>query len=417
MNKWEKVIFHIDINHCYAQIEEMKCPSLRNVPMAVGGNEKDRHGIILAKNDIAKTYHIKTGESLREAYSKCADLLVIPPHFDEYMYYTEMVKDIYREYTDQVESFGLDEAWIDYTASQNLFGDPIVIAKEIQERIKKEIGLTVSIGVSFNKIFAKLGSDMIKPNGFVVISKENFKEVVWPQPVGDLLYVGRSTKRKLENIGISTIGDLACFSRKYLIQTFGKIGDIIWGFANGYDVSEVAFSYAHRIPKSIGNGITAKRDLYTFEDVKLVFLVLAESVSSRLKEANLKGSVIHIALRNKNLEWLTRQKKIRIPTNITEEIMHTIKCLVLENYDFKIPLRSVSVSVSKLISDKEAIQLNIFDDETKRIKAEKIDMVMDDIRNKYGHYKIQRCVTLMDKDLTNFNPKRDHIVHPEGYFK
>lgn len=417
MKKWERVIFHIDINHCYAQMEEMKCPELKEVAMAVGGNEKDRHGIILAKNNKAKEYGIKTGESLKEAYAKCPTLLVLPPHFEEYMYYSEKVKDIYREYSDRVESFGLDEAWIDFTASQNLFGDPISVAKTIQTRIQKEIGLNVSIGVSFNKVFAKLGSDMIKPNGFVVISKENFKDIVWKQPIQDLLYVGKATKRKLMNIGIQTIGDLAMFSKSYMVRNFGKIGEMIWSFANGYDISEVLFTYANRLPKSIGNGITTKRDLYTYEDAKLVFWVLIESVSSRLKEAQLKGYVIHIGLRNKNLEWITRQKTIHMATNIAEEIMEVVSSLLLQNYDFTIPLRSISISVSHLVKDTNEVQLTLFHDEEKRQKAKQVDVVMDSIRNKYGYNKIQRCAALLDPQLTSFNPKKDHIIHPEGYFK
>ena len=183
----DRVIFHADINHCYAQIEEMKFPKLREVPMAVGGHEESRHGIILAKNDLAKKFNIKTGESLRDARRKCKDLLIIPPHYEDYIYYTEQVKEIYREYTDKVESFGLDEAWCDYSESVRLFGDGLKMASTIQKRVLEEVGLTISIGVSYNKIFAKLGSDMIKPSGLVSITRANFKEVVWPLPVGDLL--------------------------------------------------------------------------------------------------------------------------------------------------------------------------------------------------------------------------------------
>ena len=198
----KRVIVHSDINHCYAQLEEMRDPSLRNIPMAVGGSEEKRHGIILAKNDLAKTYGIKTGESLRQAKAKCPQLLIIHPDYDSYMYYTEKVKDIYRQYTDQVESFGLDEAWMDLTHSQLLFGDGIELAQKIQDEVYQKLGLTVSMGVSFNKVFAKLASDLFKHKGFALITEDNFQQMVWPLPVEELLMVGSRTKKKLNKMGI-----------------------------------------------------------------------------------------------------------------------------------------------------------------------------------------------------------------------
>ena len=281
----ERVILHSDINHCYAQIEEMRHPELRKIPMAVGGHEEARHGIILAKNDMAKAYHIKTGESLREAYAKCPQLKIIHPDYEAYMYYTEQVKDIYREYTDKVESFGLDEAWIDLTQSISLFGSGKAIAQEIQKRVWQEIGLSVSIGVSYNKIFAKLGSDMQKPMGLVEIRKDNYQTLVWPLPVEDLFYVGRATKKKLRYYGIDTIGDLANLSKGWMKDHFGKMGELIWWFANGEDISEVALSGAKEPVKSVGNAITAPRDINTFEEAKIIYYVLVESVASRMRDS------------------------------------------------------------------------------------------------------------------------------------
>lgn len=205
----KRVIVHSDINHCYAQIEEMLRPQLRNVPMAVGGSEEKRNGIILAKNDLAKAKGIRTGESLREARRKCPDLLIIHPDYDAYIYYTEKIKDIYRRYTDRVESFGLDEAWIDLTHSQRLFGDGIDLARRIQDEVFETYGITVSMGVSFNKIFAKLASDLLKHKGFVVVTEDDFKEFIWPLPAEDLLMVGSRTRKKLNEMRIFTIGDLA----------------------------------------------------------------------------------------------------------------------------------------------------------------------------------------------------------------
>ena len=261
MERW---IIHSDINHCYAQIEEMMYPELRNVPMAIGGHEEDRHGIILAKNDLAKKYHIKTGESLRDAFQKCPELLIVPPHYDDYLFYTEEVKRIYREYSDKVESFGLDEAWIDITGTEKLFHKTAMeLAEEIQRRVFKELGLTVSMGLSFNKVFAKLGSDLDKKQGLAVITRDNFKDMVFPLPVADILYIGKATSSQLNERNIYTLGDLALSSKEYIKSFLGKNGEMVWLFANGYDTLSVNSS--QQVIKSVGNGITAKHDIHTIE--------------------------------------------------------------------------------------------------------------------------------------------------------
>ncbi len=410
----ERIILHADINYCYAQIEEMRYPELKRVPMAVGGNQEKRHGVILAKNELAKKYQIKTGESLVEAKKKCPGLLVIQPDFHAYHYYTECVKNIYREYTDQVESFGMDEAWLDISSSTQLFGSGYAIAKTIQDRVLAELGLTISIGVSFNKIFAKLGSDLIKPKGLVHISKDNFKEIVWPLAVSELLYVGNATKQKLTAEGITTIGELAASDLSFLCRKLGKMGEVIWQFANGYDLSEVAFSDHKEEVKSVGNSITTIRDVTQYEEAKLVYYVLVESVASRLKDQGLKGSVISISLRDAQLNWLTRQRKIKRSTNITEEIMPVVLDLLVQHWSFLTPLRSIGVTVSQLNSDSQAEQLNLFEDETNHQKRLIVDRTMDQIRTKHGFQAIQRCCLLLDQQLTDFNPKGDHTVHPAG---
>lgn len=411
----ERVILHCDINHCYAQIEEMKFPQLRNVPMAVGGHEESRHGIILAKNLLAKKFKIKTGETLRDAKRKCPELVIVHPNYDDYLYYTEKVKDIYREYTDKVESFGLDEAWVDLSSS-SIFGSGEEVAKIIQKRVLEEIGLTISIGVSFNKVFAKLGSDLIKPSGLVVITRENYKETVWPLPVEDLFYVGKATKRKLEVMNINTIGELANTGVEVLRKRFGKMGEVLWGFANGYDLSNVTHIDYQREIKSVGNSVTAIRDIINYEDAKIVFYVLSESVASRLKESGLKGYVVSISLRNNKLEWFTRQQKRDIPTNISKEIMETTLELLKNNYDFSIPLRSIGISVSMLVLDDYPSQMSLFINEEERDKAKRIDETLDKIRNRFGHYSIHRACVLLDSKLTGFSPKEDHIIHPVSYF-
>ena len=411
----ERIILHCDINHCYAQIEEMKKPLLKDIPMAVGGHEEERHGIILAKNLHCKKYNIKTGESLREAYKKCPNLLIIPPNFDDYIYYTEQVKNIYREYSDRVESFGLDEAWVDITNSIKLYGSKEYIAETIKRRVLEEIGLTISVGVSFNKIFAKLGSDLIKPNGLVYITKQNYKEIVWPRPVNELLYVGRATEAKLKSYGIYTIGELANTPLSFLKTKLGKMGIVINHFANGYDETEVSLCSDIDSVKSVGNSITTCRDINTFDEAIQVYYVLTESVASRARDMNMVGSVISINVRNVNLQSFTRQKKIDNPTNITEEIIKTVKQLVSENITFQIPLRSIGVSLSHLQQDSGYYQMNLFDDND-YARSKILEETVDLLRNKYGFSCIKRCSLLLYKDLTTFNPKDDNIIHPVGYF-
>lgn len=412
----ERIILHSDINHCYAQIEEMKYPALRKIPMAVGGFEEKRHGIILAKNDIAKTYQIKTGESLREAYAKCPDLKIIHPNYEEYMYYTEQVKDIYREYTDKVESFGLDEAWMDVSDATAVFGDGFHIAKTIQQRVLQEIGLTISTGISFNKIFAKLGSDMIKHMGLVEITKDNYQEKVWPLPIGDLLYVGRATVRKLQDYHIETIGDLAKLPDGWMMDHFGKVGEILSCFARGEDVSEVALSSYKQPVKSVGNAITAIKDITCFEEAKLVYYVLVESVASRLRDGGLKGKVISISLRNKDLISFTRQKKITQATNLTDEIMPIVLGLLKKHYRFSMPLRTIGVSISDLEEEKGNSQLNLFVSEEERKKQRMLEETMDQIRNKFGYQKARRCSMALDQELTGFDPKNEHVIYPVSFF-
>lgn len=416
MSEKERVILHSDINHCYAQIEEMRMPELRKIPMAVGGHEEERHGIILAKNDLAKKYDIKTGESLREALAKCPHLTILPPDYDAYLYYTEKVKDIYREYSDQVESFGLDEAWIDLTSSLSLFGNGMEIARRIQKRVLEERGLTISIGVSYNKIFAKLGSDRVKHMGLVEINRDNYKEIVWPLPVDELFYVGRATKKKLHYFSVDTIGKLASLPKGWMKDHFGKIGEMIWWFANGEDVSEVALTSAKDPIKSVGNAITAVKDIRTFEEAKIVYYVLVESVSSRLREQGLRGNVISISLRSKELKWFSRQRKIDVATNIAGEIMPVVLALLEENYDFSLPLRTIGVTVSGIEQDSPFTQLNLFKSEDERQRQKKLEETVDNIRDKFGFEKIKRCAMLLDTHLTDFNPKKDHVIHPVGFF-
>jgi len=413
----DRVIFHIDINHCYAQIEEMKYPQLRDVPMAVGGHEEKRHGIILAKNDPAKRAGVITGESLREALEACPELLIIPPNYDDYIYYTGQVKQIYREYSDAVESFGLDEAWVDYTHSAQLFGDPVSMARHIQQRVLTEIGLTVSVGISWNKAFAKLGSDMKKPSGLTAITRENYRQLAWPLPVGDLLYVGPATERKLRERGMHTIGDLAGYPVRHLHKAMGIAGDLISALANGEDSSPVQeISYTAPV-KSVGNSMTLIHDVGSLEELRPAAYVLAEAVASRLKDQGLEGDVISASMRSSGLDWYMKQRRIAERTNLSGEILEVMMDLIAECYDFSMPLRAVGVSVSDLRPWRLQRQLSLFTDELSREKALRLDQAVDEVRSRYGFAAVRRACTLVDRPLTDFNPKGDHTVHPVGYFQ
>ena len=412
----QRVIMHSDINHCYAQIHEMMHPKLKDVPMLIGGSEEKRNGIVLARNLLAKSYGIKTAQTLWEARELCPNVLVISPDYNAYQYYSEKVKDIYREYSDQVESFGIDEAWVDLSHSTKLFGDPIEIAKEIQKRVLDEIGLTISIGLSFNKIFAKLGSDLIKPSGFVVISEENYKEKVFPLSVDQLLNVGRATTEKLNKIKIYTIGDLAKAPLSRISDLLGKNGEMIWSFANGLDYSTVNNQAFVRDPKSIGNGITSPKDINDTRELKMVFQVLVESVASRLKDIDMVASVISINIRSSSLKSFSKQTSLEAPTNTSSVIMKWVMDLANDDRTFMEPIRSIRVKASKLSKDNHATQLNLFYDANFLHKEKQVDKIIDDIRNKFSFDIIKRANVLEDESLTNFNPKGAHTIFPVGFF-
>lgn len=398
----QRYILHCDIDYCFAQIEIMKNPSLADVPMCVGGDESKRHGIVLARNPIAKAKGVKTAETLNEARRKCPGLVIVPPSFDDYLTISNQVKDIYREYTDKVESFGIDEAWVDISDSLLLFGKPGDIATEIRKRIKKEIGLTVSIGMSFNKIFAKLGSDLNKPDGLTILMESHVKSMIWPLPVQDLLYVGPSTQKSLNKMGIRTIGDLACADENQLHTHIGKMGSLLKSFANGDDTSEVN---PHTDPaKSVGNGMTTPQDLVSIEEVRRVLFVLAESVSSRCRNIEKKGSVLRICIRNNQLETLSRQKKLNQPTNTVDQIVNESLFLIERYWDQKQPLRSITITLSDLVSTTQPIQLSLFDE-----PVSAIDETLDIIRDRFGHHAIKRANVLLQKNLEKRNPKA-HIT-------
>lgn len=405
----EREILHIDCNKFYASVECCLHPELRDKPVAVGGSEEARHGIILTKNEIASKYGLVVGEPLWKARSKCPGLIIVKPNFPVYIEFSQKVRKILEDYSDLIEPFGLDESWIDVTGDWYKSG--FEIADEIRNRVKNEIGITVSIGLSFNKIFAKLGSDYKKPDAVTVISKDNYKDIVWELPCSDLLMIGRSTSKKLYSYGIYTIGDLAAADDKFIKEVFGKNGQMLQRFARGQDNSPVRHMSASRDIKSIGNSTTTPRDLKTDEDAKIVFTVLAESVSRRMRKYGLKGTTVAISVRNNKLTSFTRQKKLPSPTNISRELIKAAMELFKANYNWQNPIRSLGLSITDFDSEL-AVQYDLSGSIEKREKLEKLETAVDRLKERYGNYCLQKATALYDKNLSHFNPFDDHTIHP-----
>lgn len=413
----ERTILHIDMNSCYASIECLHDPSIRDFPVAVGGDVEARHGIILAKNEYAKKFGVKTGEALWQAKQKCPNLIIVPPHFERYIRFSRLARAIYADYSNQIEPFGLDEAWVDVTGNTKLMGDSEAIANEIRERVKFELGITVSVGVSYNKIFAKLGSDYKKPDAVTVFTRDNFRDKVWPLPAEDLLYVGRATSKKLHNYGIHTIGQIAQTDPRTLQGWFGKCGLVLSAFANGDDTSPVSLAGDEAVIKSVGNSTTTPRDLENEEDAKIIFYMLCESVAERMREDGFFARTVQISLRDNDLSSFERQLKLQTPTCLACEIHAVAMQLLRSNYSWQKPLRSIGVRATDLIPATSPQQLTMFEDAQKRERMETLERTVDDIRRRFGHYAIGRAITTNDKTLKNINPKEDHTIHPVGFFK
>lgn len=406
---WTKTAF-------YASVEMQRHPELRDKPLAVCGSQEDRHGIVLTANYIAKPRGVKTGMAIWQARQCCPNLVVLPPDMAEYIRISKMAREIYEDYTDQVEPFGLDESWLDVTGSVGLFGSPMTIAKEISDRIKFELGITASIGVSDNKITAKLGSDYKKPDAITRIEADNYKEIVYPLPVSDLLYVGPATTRKLYSIGVSTIGQLAECPVDILTHKLGKMGAVLHMFANGRDVSPVQKSDHIPNVRSVGNSATTPRDLVNDEDVHLMLYLLAESVASRMRELVSRCTVVEVYVRDVDLNSFCRQRKLQNPTCSSSEIAQVAFELFRASYRWEKPVRSIGVRGAGLVEMDSCLQLSMFQDDKKRDKWERIDATVDKLRERYGYMSVQRALMMTDPLLGKINPKDDHTVHPVGYF-
>lgn len=366
----------------------------------------------MTKNEIASKYGLKVGEPLWKARQKCPELVIVPPNFPLYIRFSKLARKIYEDYSDYIEPFGLDESWVDVTGLRRCGED---IANEIRNRVKDELGITVSIGVSFNKIFAKLGSDYKKPDAVTVFSKDNYKNTVWKLPCGDMLMVGKATSSKLAAYGIYTIGELACCDDVFLQSVLGKNGLMLKNFANGCDNSPVKHKDDVSVVKSVGNSTTTPRDLVNNNDIKTVFCVLSESVAMRLREQGLKGKTISISVRDTNLKSFTRQKQMKCHTDISTEILNNAMELFVDNYDWRYPVRAVGINVCDF-DFEDCMQFDFYKSVEHRDKLEKIENTVDVLKKRFGNYCIQRASQLNNQELSHFNPYDEHIIHPIGYF-
>lgn len=411
----ERTILHCDLNNFYASVECLYRPELSGRPVAVCGDPERRHGIVLAKNQLAKGFGVQTGEAIWQARQKCPGLVLVPPHYKRYLVYSKLAREIYLDYTDQVESFGLDECWLDVTGSRRLFGSGVEIADQLRSRIRDELGVTASVGISFNKIFAKLGSDLKKPDASTWISQKNFPETVWPLPSRELLYVGRSTQQTLKRWGLLTIGDMAKARPSFLKRILGKNGLTLWSFANGLDQSPVAPSHAVPLVKSVGNNLTAHRDLIRLEDVKITLYLLCESVAERLREQKLACGCVQLSVRGTDLRAWTRQRSLPHPTDTARTIFETGLALYAQNVPSNTPVRSLGIRAERLTADENR-QLSFLPLAEEERKQANLERSVDQIRRRFGHFSIERGLMLKDRELSALDVKGEHIIHPESFF-
>ncbi|MBE6964861.1 MAG: DNA polymerase IV [Ruminococcaceae bacterium] len=403
----DRHILHCDLNAFFASVEEVRNSELRKYPVAVCGNPENRHGIILAKNEKAKKFGVKTAETIWQAQKKCPGLVLVPPHYKDYAKYSRIVNDIYLRYTDLVEPFGIDESWLDVTGSAHLFGTPREIADELRRVVKSETGLTISVGVSFTKAFAKLGSDYKKPDATTVITRENYKDIVWKLPVTDLLFVGKSAKKTFERLGISTIGELAASSKESISSLLGKTGETIHDYANGIDLSPVQSAFAETDPKSIGRGTTFPHDLTEISDIRTGITVLSDDVAARLRKKHLMANVVTLTVRDPNFKTTSRQKTLSTPTHLEHDITEACMELYMRYYATRrSPVRMLTVTVSSLVDEDTAglLQFSLFGDDEMHEKTERMELAIDKIRNKFGRDAMKkgsflnRDFTIRDKD-------------------
>ncbi len=428
----ERIILHSDLNNFYASVERLKDSALSGKPVAVCGSEEERRGIVLAKSEEAKKAGVRTGDTIWQAKRKCPGIIIVGPHFDEYMAYSRKVKAIYARYTDLVENYGIDECWLDVTHSTGIFppydGEKYVdcggekhfsdgflrhIGDTVRFAVKKELGLTVSVGVSFNKIYAKLGSDLKKPDGTSVISRANYKSVVYGLPVADLLMVGSRTEAKLKDMGLSTIGRLAAADDGLICDKFGKFGRTLLTYARGEDDNPVRAIGEERDLKSIGNSMTCPKDLTSLNDVKRMLYVLAESVASRLRESGLGlADTVHLWVRDSALNSFSVQKKVR-HTALCGEIANHAYDLFVSKFSPPFAVRALGITVSGM--DGGVSQLTLDEAGGSYAKRERAERCVDEIRKKHGYASVQRGIMAENAADMHNDVKGTHLIKPARF--
>jgi DNA polymerase-4 len=392
----DRTILHSDLNCFYASVEMMLDPSLRGKAVAVCGSTEDRHGIVLAKSEKAKKAGVKTGMVNWEARQLCKDLVIVPPQYDQYLKYSKLTQAIYQRYTDLIEPFGMDECWLDVTGSRTIFGGGMTIAEEIRRTVREELGLTVSIGVSYNKIFAKLGSDMKKPDAITEIRRETYKDMVWPLAADEMIYCGRATKAKLGNYGIRTIGDIAQTDPEFLRRLLGVNGLALWRYANGTDQSRVMHRDFVSPVKSVGHGITCVADLENDEEVWKVILALSQDVGHRLRVHELSARGVQVSVRGNDLLGSQFQCKLPFKTQLPSEIASAANRLFQERYRWGSKVRAVCVRAIDLVPQADPDQLSIFVDTAKLERRERLEDMVEEIRSRFGKNAITYGILMGD---------------------
>ena len=407
----KRSILHVDCNNFFASVESVYDPSLRTVPCAVAGRKQDRHGIVLAKNELAKKYGIKTGDTIWQAMEKCPSLITVEPHFERYNKFSKLFKGICFEYTDLLESFGIDECWLDVTGNRK---DAYTIAEEIRCRVKSAYGLTVSVGVSFNKIFAKLGSDIKKPDAVTVIDEDNFREKIWGLPAEDMLGVGRATLRSLRSHGVYTIGEIADTAPEVLRSWLGKSGYELWKYASGLDDSRVMRFDEKTPPKSVSSGHTPYRDLENENDVRILIYALSENVAAQLRKHGLCCRTVSINVRDKMLNHICKQGHFSCNISDSSRIAEKALELFRSIYGTSAPARSLTVCASDLVPYSEEVQLDLWGEVGREERRDSINRAVDSIRRRYGYGSVCHAVIMQDKRLGMFDPKEIGDAHPVG---
>lgn len=386
----DRVILHCDCNSFFASVETVLNPELCVGPMAVCGDPNSRHGIILAKNEQAKRFGVKTAETIWQAQRKCPGLTLVRPHHDEYIKYSQLVNDIYRRYTDQVEPFGIDESWLDITGSQQLFGSGREIADRLRREVRQETGLTISVGVSFNKIFAKLGSDYKKPDATTVIDRASWQRMIWPLPVSSLLYVGASVQKTLSDMYIQTIGQLAAADPAQLTARLGKLGGQIFDYANGLDDSPVRRSDTPREIKSVGNGMTFRHDLTDTRDIRVGVAALCDEVAARMRRYGLCCRTVQLQIKDTYMRTISRQCPLQNPTALSGELAEAAMRLVEGCWNGQTPIRTLTVTGANLVEAAEAAeQLSFFGAPPEaRERRKRLETAIDSVRERFGRGSI-----------------------------